>query len=61
VFGSDQTLFLALGTETGELLWSTETGGNVIAGPMTYEVNGEQLVTIAAGGDLLTFGLPRER
>jgi hypothetical protein len=41
------------------LLWSTETGGNVIAGPMTYEVDGEQLVTIAAGGDLLTFGLPR--
>jgi alcohol dehydrogenase (cytochrome c) len=61
VFGSDQTLFLALDTDTGELLWSTETGGNVIAGPMTYEVNGEQLVTIAAGGDLLTFGLPRER
>ena len=59
VFGSDQTLFLALDTDTGELLWSTETGGNVIAGPMTYEVNGEQLVTIAAGGDLLTFGLPR--
>ncbi len=61
VFGSDQSTFLALDAESGELLWSTETGGNIIAGPMTFAVNGEQLLTIAAGGDLLTFVLPQER
>ena len=61
VFGSDQTTFLALDAGSGELLWSTETGGTIIAGPMTFDVDGEQLLTIAAGGDLLTFALPRER
>lgn len=60
VFGSDQSTFFALDGDNGELLWSTETGGTIIANPMTFEVNGEQLVSIAAGGDLLTFGLPRE-
>ncbi len=61
VFGSDQSTFFALDADNGEVLWSTETGGTIIASPMTFEANGEQFVSIAAGGDLLTFGLPRER
>lgn len=60
VFGSDQTTFFALDIDSGELLWSVETGGIILGSPMTYEVNGEQFVFIAAGGDLLTFGLPHK-
>ena len=58
VFGSDQSTFFALNADNGEPLWSTETGGNIIAAPMTFTVGGQQLVSIAAGGDLMTFALP---
>ena len=34
------------------------TGGQISAGPMTYEVNGAQYVSIASGNALFTFGLP---
>jgi len=60
VFGSDQSRFFALDANNGEVLWLTETGGTILASPMTFEVNGQQFVSIAAGGDLLTFGLPKE-
>ena len=59
VFGSDQTRFFALDSQTGRALWSVETGGKIMAPPVTYEVGGEQLVTVAAGHSLLTFALPR--
>jgi alcohol dehydrogenase (cytochrome c) len=58
VFGGDQSTFFALDAENGELLWSVDTGGNIVASPMTYSIGGQQFVSIAAGGDLLTFGLP---
>jgi alcohol dehydrogenase (cytochrome c) len=58
VFGSDQTTFFALNTDTGEVLWSFETGGKIVAAPVTYTIDGTQQVSIAAGGDLLTFSLP---
>jgi outer membrane protein assembly factor BamB len=60
VFGSDQSTFFALDIDSGELLWSAETGGKVLASPMTFAAGGEEFLTIAAGGDLLTFGMPRE-
>jgi len=58
VFGGDQSTFFALNAENGELLWSVDTGGTIISSPMTFSIGGEQLVSIAAGSDLLTFGLP---
>lgn len=61
VFGSDQSTFFALDIDSGKLLWSAETGGTIVASPMTFVTEAEELVTIAAGGDLLTFGLPEER
>jgi alcohol dehydrogenase (cytochrome c) len=60
VFGSDQSTFFALDAESGKPLWSVETGGNIIAAPMTFAVDGRQFVSIAAGGDLLTFALPEQ-
>ena len=42
--------FRAFDIETGEVLWkaSLPSGGQAI--PMTYRVNGRQVVVIAAGG-----------
>jgi alcohol dehydrogenase (cytochrome c) len=59
VFGGDETRFFALDGRSGKLLWSVETGGTIMAAPVTYEVGGEQFVTIAAGRSILTFALPK--
>jgi alcohol dehydrogenase (cytochrome c) len=58
VFGGDANLFFALSARTGDLLWSVDTGGHIAAAPISYEVAGEQFVSIAAGRDLLRFALP---
>ncbi len=34
---------------TGEMLWESDTGVGIMAGPVTYEVNGEQYVAVLAG------------
>jgi len=58
VFGSDMSSFFALNSRTGKELWSVATGGKIEGAPVTFTLNGKQFVTIAAGGTLLTFGLP---
>ena len=57
VFGSAGQFFAALDAKTGRELWCVDTGGPIMAAPVTYSSNGKQFVTIAAGHDLLTFGL----
>ena len=59
LFGGDDTRFFALDSRTGQLLWTISAGGKICAAPITYMLHGEQYVAIAAGGDLLTFALPR--
>jgi alcohol dehydrogenase (cytochrome c) len=59
LFGSDQSKFFALHSKTGKPLWSFATGGQIVAAPVTYLSAGEQFVTVAAGGNLLTFALPK--
>jgi len=59
VFGGDQTTFFALDSRTGTPLWSVETGGTIHAAPVTFLVDREQLVVIAAGRNLLAFALPK--
>ncbi|OFC69629.1 PQQ-dependent dehydrogenase, methanol/ethanol family [Alteromonas confluentis] len=39
----------AYNSETGELVFSTETGIGILAPPITYQINGVQYVTVAAG------------
>jgi len=58
-FGGDEGTFFALDSRTGKLRWSVETGATIRAAPVTFVAGGEQLVTIAAGRNLLTFALPR--
>lgn len=57
VFGSQQDNFFALDAKTGRELWRVSTGGRIVAAPITFLHDGKQMVTIAAGHDLLTFGL----
>jgi len=57
VFGSAGQSFFALDAKTGRELWRIDTGGWIKAAPVTYSIDGKQIVTIAAGHDLLTFGL----
>ncbi len=55
--GSREGYYHALDTHTGQLLWRAITGGNTLAAPITYEVDGQQLVAIASGHALFVFGL----
>jgi alcohol dehydrogenase (cytochrome c) len=57
VFGSNGSAFFALDARKGDLLWHFETGGGIIANPMTYMNDGKQYVVIPAGHALLVFGL----
>jgi outer membrane protein assembly factor BamB len=58
VFGGDQSTFFALDAASGRPLWSFPSGGLIAAAPVTYMVDGEQFVAVAAGGDLVAFALP---
>ena len=49
--------FIALDARDGKLLWETNLGPSVSAGPMTYMVNGKQYVTVQCGMALYTFAL----
>ena len=59
VFGGDNEVFFALDAETGAELWRFNTGGLISAASVTYKVDGQQYVAIAAGRSILAFGLPR--
>ncbi len=55
--GSREGYFYALDARSGAVLWKTMTGGQISAGPVTYEVDGKQFVAIASGNALFAFGL----
>jgi alcohol dehydrogenase (cytochrome c) len=59
VFGSDHGSLYAVDARSGHILWSVETGGVIYGAPITYGSNGEQLVTVITGRNLMTFGLPK--
>jgi alcohol dehydrogenase (cytochrome c) len=55
--GSREGYFHALDARTGALLWKASLGGQVASGPMTYQVDGKQYISVAAGHSLFTFAL----
>ena len=55
--GARSGYFQALHAGTGELLWKANLGGQIVNGPMTYEVDGRQYVAIISGHALSTFAL----
>jgi alcohol dehydrogenase (cytochrome c) len=57
-FGDDSQSFEAVDGRSGAPLWHFNTGQNIHASPMSYAVNGNQYVAIAAGSNVFSFGLP---
>jgi alcohol dehydrogenase (cytochrome c) len=55
--GGRDGAFYALDARDGKLLWQTNLGPSVAAGPMTFAVNGKQYVSIMVGSSLFAFGL----
>ena len=55
--GTADGYFFALNAETGEELWNISLGRRGHAAPITYEVDGQQHITIASGNVVYTFTL----
>jgi alcohol dehydrogenase (cytochrome c) len=55
--GGREGYFQALNGNSGSLLWKVNLGGEIAAGPVTYQVGGKQYIAIAAGNSLFTFAL----
>jgi alcohol dehydrogenase (cytochrome c) len=56
-FCEDSGSFAAADAKTGEILWHFQANQSWHASPMTFEVDGLQHVAIAAGSNILVFGL----
>lgn len=48
-FGTPEGEFLALDDETGEVLWSFQTGSGIVGQPITWDQDGEQYVSVISG------------
>lgn len=57
VFVGSEREFFALDARTGKELWRVNTGGTIVAAPITYLSDGSQQVTVAAETMVFTFGL----
>jgi alcohol dehydrogenase (cytochrome c) len=57
--GNREQYFYAVDARNGAELWRMYLGGNIRSSPVTFEVNGTQYVSIAAGTALFTFALKR--
>ena len=55
--GGREGYFYALDAKTGALLWKASLGGQIVAAPITFAVDGKQYVSVVAGHTLVTFGL----
>jgi len=57
-FCEDSGAFAAADAKTGKLVWHFQTSEGWKASPMTYIAGGKQYVAVAAGGNVVAFGLP---
>ena len=55
--GARSGYFQALDARTGGLLWKASLGGQLVNGPISYEVDDKQYVAAIAGSSLSTFAL----
>src|SRR5207244_4067260 len=53
--GDGSNNFVALDATTGAPLWHAGLGAQVSNGPITYELDGQQYVVVAAGDSLWSF------
>ncbi len=56
-YGDGNGAFIAADARNGKLLWHFDTNQSWKAGPMTYTVDGNQYVAVAAGSTILAFSL----
>jgi alcohol dehydrogenase (cytochrome c) len=57
VFGSSGGVLFALDAETGHEVWRRSLGGNTKSPPISFTVDGRQVVLVAAGRALFAFGM----
>jgi len=57
VFGASGGVFFALDADTGREVWRRSLGGNTKSAPISFTVDGRQVVVVAAGRALFEFGL----
>ena len=55
--GGREGYFYALDARSGEVLWRTSLGGQIVNGPITYMIDNKQYVSTISGNSLITFGL----
>jgi alcohol dehydrogenase (cytochrome c) len=55
--GSNEGNFFALDAATGKALWDFQTGSQVRSNPMSFAIDGKQVVAVSAGRSLFVFGL----
>jgi len=56
--GDGQGYLIAFDARTGKVLWKFQTGGGIVAPPISYAFDGKQYIALAAGGSIMTFALP---
>ncbi len=49
---------IALDARSGKSLWRFQTGGQIMASPISYSVDGTLFIAITAGNTLYSFALP---
>ena len=57
VLGASGGVFFALDADTGRELWRRSLGGNTKSAPISFRLDGRQVVVVAAGRALFEFGL----
>jgi alcohol dehydrogenase (cytochrome c) len=58
IFGEDGGALMAADAMNGKMLWSFQTSQLWKASPMTYTFDNKQYVAVAAGSNIIAFGLP---
>jgi alcohol dehydrogenase (cytochrome c) len=57
LFASNEKAFIVFNAATGKVLWHSYLAANPTAGPISYMLDGQQYVVIAAGDSLYSFSL----
>jgi alcohol dehydrogenase (cytochrome c) len=57
VFAGHEDRFYAVAADDGRLLWDVRLGARVSGSPVSYAVNGQQYVAVAAGSSVFAFRL----
>jgi alcohol dehydrogenase (cytochrome c) len=57
VFGASGNVLFALDADSGRELWQLPAGGTTKAAPISFTIDGHQVIAVAAGRTLLVFGL----